>query len=220
MQLAVSPTGERISASRGQDGFCPTCKAKLIPKCGEIVVHHWAHQADDCDPWSEGETPWHAASKAMFPEKYREVTIGPHRADVAIPGRIIEFQGQSLKPEEIREREKFYGKSLVWVVKLDDAADRISFTQLKDGLAGRLRYSWRIPRPTWGFTGRPLYMDLGEHSWIKTGDKFRYFKVERHPSFSISWGHGVAMNLAQFMRDVTPVNASLFDAKDLIHAPR
>jgi competence protein CoiA len=49
----------KIAAEPGIKGFCPMCASEMIPKCGEINAHHWAHKAlGDCDTWSDGETAW------------------------------------------------------------------------------------------------------------------------------------------------------------------
>ena len=76
MLLARDVTGARIRATRGARGSCPSCEAPLIPKCGELVSHHWAHQAEhDCDSWAEPESEWHRSWKARFPIDWAEVVI-------------------------------------------------------------------------------------------------------------------------------------------------
>ena len=34
----------RILASKGASAVCPYCRGPLIPKCGQIKLHHWAHR--------------------------------------------------------------------------------------------------------------------------------------------------------------------------------
>ena len=37
--------GEKIEAKKSvNDAICPICKALVIPKCGEVKIHHWAHK--------------------------------------------------------------------------------------------------------------------------------------------------------------------------------
>ena len=107
---------EKAQAVKGSLGFCPDCNNPLIPKCGEINIHHWAHKGErDCDSWAEPETPWHFERKGWLPKEWQEVSIGKHRADIKTPTTVIEFQHSSISPEEIREREAHY-ENMVWVV--------------------------------------------------------------------------------------------------------
>ena len=106
--------GTRIKATPGAAGCCPQCRSKLIPKCGEHKRWHWAHIGNDCDPWSEGETAWHKNWKGLFPKEWQEVVMGPHRADVCTPTRVLELQHSPIASAEIRERENFYG-NMVWL---------------------------------------------------------------------------------------------------------
>src|SRR5258708_1882609 len=111
MILATASDGSRIPASPGLHARCDICDGKMVPKCGQIVVWHWAHETvADCDSWAESVTPWHADWEAKFPIQCREVAIQNHRADILLPGgRIIELQHSAISVDEIAEREKFYG---------------------------------------------------------------------------------------------------------------
>ncbi len=42
---------ERIEATKGAKGICPSCGSELIAKCGEIVIHHWSHKKKCDDYW-------------------------------------------------------------------------------------------------------------------------------------------------------------------------
>jgi hypothetical protein len=59
-------------------------------------------------------TAWHLGWQERFPEHMREVTIGPHRADVKTSKCVIEFQHSPISVEDIQAREAFYG-NMVWV---------------------------------------------------------------------------------------------------------
>jgi len=114
--------GDRVEATKGAKGLCPSCGSELISKCGEVKVNHWAHKGSrNCDPWWENETEWHRAWKGRFPESWQEVVHRAdngekHIADVKTDqGWVIEFQHSYIKPEERRSRDTFYQK-LVWVV--------------------------------------------------------------------------------------------------------
>ena len=123
MQIALV-NGERREPSKGLIGSCVGCGQEMIPKCGPIKIHHWAHKADcDCDHWWENETEWHRAWKNNFPTENQEIrhkdenTCEWHIADVKTKhGHVLEFQHSFLKNEERQSRNKFYGDKLVWVV--------------------------------------------------------------------------------------------------------
>lgn len=113
-------TGSKITPTKLSNGICPSCRHPLIAKMGQINVHHWAHEAADCDPWHESEGPWHLGWKALFKESNVERVIGPHRADVITDhGVVIELQHSSISTEEIAEREAFY-KNMIWIFDLTD----------------------------------------------------------------------------------------------------
>lgn len=121
MQLALVNNKKAEAFPKGR-GFCPTCGAEAIAKCGPRVMHHWAHlRKRNCDPWWENETPWHREWKNRFPLECREVSHVAndgeiHRADIKTPtGIVIEVQHSSMTDAERISREEFY-KNLVWVI--------------------------------------------------------------------------------------------------------
>jgi len=113
----------RTEPFKGASGICGGCGKKVIAKCGNIKLHHWAHTSTDkCDSWWENETEWHREWKSHFPVETREVTFHDpvineyHRADVHNKNGItIEFQNSALTVEELTSRNAFYNK-IVWVV--------------------------------------------------------------------------------------------------------
>ena len=113
---------EKVEATKGAKGVCPSCGSNLIAKCGEVKVNHWSHKGSrNCDPWWENETEWHRSWKGHFPKEWQEVVHfdesgEKHIADVkAKSGWVIEFQHSFLNPEERQSRNSFY-QHLVWVV--------------------------------------------------------------------------------------------------------
>ncbi len=114
--------GQRQEARPNLSGRCPICDHRMVAKCGEVNIWHWAHHGRRfCDLWWENETEWHRAWKGEFPIEWQEVvhqteTGEKHIADVKTNrGWVIEFQYSYLKPEERRSRDSFYPK-LIWVV--------------------------------------------------------------------------------------------------------
>jgi hypothetical protein len=121
MEFALSEKNIRIKATHGTIGFCELCHEALIPKCGSVKIHHWAHKSlKNCDPWWEGETNWHREWKSVVPENFREIVVEKdgkkHRADILLQsGIIVEFQKSPLSLDERFEREIFYQK-ILWVI--------------------------------------------------------------------------------------------------------
>lgn len=115
--------GQKVEATKGTKGQCPSCGADLIARCGELKVDHWAHKGNrNCDPWWENETEWHRSWKDHFPKAWQEVshtdkaTGEKHIADVKTQtGWTLEFQHSFLNSDERQSRIAFYPK-LIWVV--------------------------------------------------------------------------------------------------------
>lgn len=153
--------GQRIGPEPGGRAECPSCRAVVIAKCGRIVTHHWAHEsAKDCDPWAEPDSEWHCGWQAEVPVDWREIVMGPHRADIVTPrGVILELQHSPLSVPEIEERENFYGPGMRWIFDCREAfeAGRIDLTRKAFGFTFR----WRHPRKSIAYCRRPVFLDLG-----------------------------------------------------------
>ncbi|MFD0931296.1 competence protein CoiA [Psychroflexus salinarum] len=124
MLLALSDK-TLIPPFKNTTALCPLCESKVVSKCGEINIHHWAHKnGEGCDSWSEPETYWHKSWKESFPLENREVVIDKqgkkHFADLCIDNDdgdiVIELQNSSISSETIKEREDFYGERMLWVI--------------------------------------------------------------------------------------------------------
>lgn len=116
MIYADTPEG-RLEAAPGLEGTCPSCGHPCRPKCGQLVIWHWAHHARaDCDPWSEPITEWHLEWQRAVPPERREVVMGSHRADiVTASGGVVEIQHSPISPDVITAREDFYGERMAWI---------------------------------------------------------------------------------------------------------
>lgn len=132
---------------------CPLCGAEVIAKCGEIKIWHWAHKQDDCDRWSEGETPWHYHWKQFAHPDDTEVAAGEHRADIiGRYGKIIELQASPISPAEIREREQFYG-SMLWLFYFEPVSHNFDFDYYG--------FSWKWGHKSLLSARKPMFFDLG-----------------------------------------------------------
>ncbi len=168
MIYAFDESGEKTRATPGASARCPHCEAEVIPKCGEIKTWHWAHRdVEDCDHWGEPETDWHRSWKHRVPPTRAEVAIErggeQHRADITrSDGTVVELQHSSLSPEEIREREDFYG-SMVWLFDIRAFSppcegDPRFIPKEEDGYH---KFRWKHPRKHIAHTSKPTYLDMG-----------------------------------------------------------
>lgn len=175
MLLAHDPKGYTVRAEPGGRAVCPGCRATLIPKCGPMVTWHWAHLGNDCDPWCEPETAWHAETKqALGDEIEFPVSRGTwtddgihvverHRCDaVLVKGghrRFIEVQHSAISWDTLRAREHFYS-DLFWVFDCQVPFDegRLSFTRNDHGTE---LWSWKHPRRSVLAASRQSYWYLG-----------------------------------------------------------
>lgn len=179
--------GARVVAAPHLRGSCPSCKRGVIAKCGEIKIWHWAHEVNDCDPWAEPETEWHANWKEEFPERCREVTIGPHRADVRLDsGSVIEFQHSPISAEDIGRRESHY-QNMAWVIDARSIEEHFSFRHK----GSHLTFRWKWPRRSWAEATAPIFLDFG-------GSLFRIHKAHWHDGAS-AYGWGRDVSYARFL---------------------
>jgi competence protein CoiA len=171
MELALV-NGARRRPSPGWRGCCPQCGEPVLAKCGEHKAWHWAHKSADCDPWSEGESAWHQGWKNYFPEEWREVTMGDHRADLLTPLGVIELQNSPISSETIREREAFYGR-MVWIVN----AERFDLA---------LHHEWRLRK-----LAAQLYKDEPARDlfWLLSDEAQKQEALYREKSSRVKAGH-------------------------------
>jgi len=119
MMYAIdNETGKKILAEKGKEAKCPQCRGTMIARCGDLNMHHWAHETlNDCDTWSEGETEWHMKWKSYCKPEYVEVVVGEHRADIKNKaGTVIELQSGGISMENKHIRERYYG-NMIWIFK-------------------------------------------------------------------------------------------------------
>jgi hypothetical protein len=212
LKYAHSQEQIRIAAAPGATGTCPICRETLRPRCGEIVTWHWAHKSViDCDPWQEPETEWHRHWKQFASEDRVEVVRGGHRADLISPdGAVVELQHSPISPEEIREREEFYGR-MIWL--LDGSAFPGSFRVTLD--EKKTTFVWSPPRPSWLTAAAPIFIhcfSVGRYiralqpgrtratwSWSETGTSEHIFQIKSLQAGRYVSGHGRIIEVDRFI---------------------
>ena len=119
-----------------------------------------------------------------------EVPIGKHRADVvAMDSTVIELQHSHLSPDEIREREEFYGK-MVWIwdaVKPYEEERLLIFEHTNDDGKSYHTFKWKQPRKSIAWCTKPRYLDLGD------GRLLRVHKIDAE-KFT-GWGQVVSKQM-------------------------
>lgn len=173
MRFAVVD-GLRVEPQPKLQGVCPGCGEKVIAKCGNHVIWHWAHAyRKHCDQWWEAETEWHRRWKMQFPSEWQEVPLVDgatnelHIADVRTPAElVIEFQHSTIDPSEVQARQNFYQK-MIWVVDgCKNDHDRFNFSNMRSrpNNAGIAQFQWfgrSMLFARW-HTTKPVFIDFGE----------------------------------------------------------
>lgn len=130
MRFALYNNQKVEISSSGQLATCSCCNKTVRGRHGSQRVPHWTHISKaDCDDWYEPITEWHLFWQNKFSKEYCEVPISidgkVQRADIKLSnGNIIEVQNSPIKPEDIAQREAFYGKDLIWVLNGETLAKR------------------------------------------------------------------------------------------------
>ena len=197
--------GIRRKPFRDGKGECQICGQAVTACCGEIVTHYWRHDSlADCDPWSEGITQWHLNWQDLVAEEFREVPLPTlpekpiHRADIrTAAGKIIEFQHSFLSPEEIREREHFYG-NMVWV--FDATNNRFAALPSGDRVFFSLNTTKHIQ-----VCQKPVFLDFGRfivevEQFTDLFDKFSGFGLKRDKRWFVE----------SHLSDSLPLNFAVF----------
>lgn len=194
MEWAKSGTN-RIRATPGRQGCCPSCGAQLQAKCGEIKIWHWAHHGGDCDPWHENETLWHLNWKGLFPEDWQEVVLGPHRADIRTPRMVIELQHSSISVAELREREAFYG-DMIWIFDFRKIAKHFFFPRHGGALWFEENVVWQRARRSVFACTKPVLITLGR------GLLYNIYGFGYHPDPGYQGGFSYAYSKDEFLSAV------------------
>lgn len=179
--------GQRQEAQPDLSGKCPACADRMVAKCGEVKIWHWAHLGTRlCDAWWENETEWHRAWKGRFPITWQEVvhqteTGERHISDVKTDrGWVIEFQHSYLKPEERRSRDAFYPK-LIWVAdgtRRKRDAEKFFAAWHESSPVGNSSFVRRLHAVEcalareWAGSDAPIFLDFGDEQalwWLTYG---------------------------------------------------
>ena len=136
MLVALLEDGKRVKAKKGLVAYCPGCKEQVTPKCGEVMIHHWAHKADGCG-YGSGESDFHLGWKDLFDPSELEVCSEQwpnNRADICFEHNgftyVVEIQHSDIEGAKIAQREKAYGTArLIWIFDVRTSALQHRFTK-------------------------------------------------------------------------------------------
>lgn len=152
MLLAIKDN-QRKRAEPKQKAICPLCKGKVIAKCGEINIWHWAHKSNFiCDSFGEPESKWHLKWKNYFPIEMQEVKFSNHIADIYNKKIVIELQNSPISTKQIIEREKFYGNNMIWILNGNTFGKNIIFY--------KQQYKWKWFPKSFSSSRRGIYIDM------------------------------------------------------------
>ena len=168
MQYGITTSGLRVTATpEEREACCPICGVHLVPKCGDIMIWHFAHSTcKECDPWWEPESAWHREWKERVPPSQREVTIGSHRADIVTPsGFVIVLQKSPISTHEIRDRERHY-RRMLWLFDCREAyaTERFLIYKKRDGICN---FHWKHPRRSIAACKLDVFLQLSSTTILK-----------------------------------------------------
>lgn len=161
--------GKKLLATKGLLGKCPFCESNMIPKCGEYVSWHWAHERmKQCDSWSKGETQWHLNWKQVFGLNNCEIILKKdnqrHFADIkTISGRVIELQNSPINKQIIMSRETFYGTDMIWIINGQKFAQNFVVRPINGTGYDAFTPEFDKHAKINGFT--PFYKSLNKDNW-------------------------------------------------------
>ena len=75
---ALNDFGQRVGPEPKARAWCPYCRAQMLARCGEQLVHHWAHMGPTCEGWATASKA--AGHEAQWIDRYAGVeayAIGP-----------------------------------------------------------------------------------------------------------------------------------------------
>jgi len=122
---------QRMMAAPGLIGKCQLCGNKMIAKCGDIRVWHWAHEANISNCTYKPMTQWHYDWQNRFDVELREIRRGNNTVSDILrsDGMVsIEFQNSPFDFQYIQKKEA-NTPAVLWVVNLKEQYERgqISF---------------------------------------------------------------------------------------------
>lgn len=181
MVFAINKDRRRVhinDAQIGEEYFCPFCDSAMIPKMGDVKIHHFAHRCGNpCrDNWHYDMSEWHYEWQNKFPLECQEIVKKygrqSHRADVLIEEKktVFEFQHSALSATEFEKRNEFYtllGYCVIWIFDVEEQYSNDQIENYRDDL-----WKWKNPKKTFEFFNCKnknviVYLQLEEDYLIK-----------------------------------------------------
>jgi len=186
----------RNKPTPGAVSECPSCKSKIVSKCGEIKIWHWAHESlETCDAKWEPITQWHLDWQSLVPEELTEVIIGKHIADIKLPtGKVIEIQHSNLPIDVVAERESFY-ENMVWIFDGREFEDRFIIKEKYDDNDELIYHTFKFKKPRQYIvhcTKFPVYIDFEEQIFeVKKFNSYKNWSEQYGKEYTswTGWGH-------------------------------
>ncbi len=124
----------KVSATLDSIGYCPYCKKKVFPRCGEVMVWHWAHyKGQSCLFSSESDSEWSAHYKNTFGKENAEIIIEKYNksdiADILTKQKVvIKLVNHLISKDKILKKESFFGNRFIWLLNGEKFQNNISFS--------------------------------------------------------------------------------------------
>lgn len=193
MLIAKNEDQESIYAEPKLTAFCPGCGNEVIPKCGKVVMWHWAHKIKSNCVY-EPETQWHLRWKKLAIDHGLDIEVKYVADEVYVADavdeknkRVIEFQHSSINVRDIIDRCEFYerlGYKIDWVFDYKDKDLHFNGSYYQLGRKNNTLLSLFNGHMRNENYGCPLYGDiyLDFDEEILKVHKYRYHKGDKSPT--------------------------------------
>jgi competence CoiA-like predicted nuclease len=160
----------RTEAAPKLIGRCQMCNGKMIAKCGDFKIWHWAHEVNNDNCQGKIMSAWHYEWQQRFDAELREVpTLNNTRADILREDEAvsIEFQNTAFDFDYIQKKEKST-PTVLWVVNLRQQKENEQITIKNNNI------EYRQPKEILQYIGN-LFLDFETNKIIKVKRITKYY---------------------------------------------
>jgi len=177
--LYAKKDNDRIKATPKDTANCPYCESKVIAKCGNINIWHWAHKVKSDSCLYKDMSQWHMQHQLMAENEGWKIEqhTGYRIADCIKGINVIELQKSSISDQEILNRNINYDAfryNVHWVFDYTEKINNMRFTKVdniykfkqnwaKKSIIILFNYIDNNHKAIWG----NVFFNIGDDEYIK-----------------------------------------------------
>ncbi|MCL4408323.1 MAG: hypothetical protein M1542_08335 [Thermotogae bacterium] len=179
-------------AVHGQKYFCPECHGEMIPRLGEINVHHFAHKnfSRSC---ATGESGYHAVAKWMLAYYFQTHPKIEFKVRCDVCGRPFKIIEEIEKVEVEKGESKGFRPDLMITFKSGEKMPCEVIYQHPVELENVGKYFDYKYILVWKFKGQvtevPVFTPISEADYY---DEIQYYNEEQHESIADAYNYGIS----------------------------